>query len=339
MAASDDFAAVAAQVQRWLSSGQRVALARPIAFAGFSSRRPGEAVAVTETGEQAGQVLGPTITKGLIAQSAEALAQPTDRGRVIEVPVADSEAVEAGLACGGVMTVAIHSADRLPGLLWSAAVEARPVAVVSAPDGTVLATTTDGAVDGTLGRADLDQMALTEARRSLRQGRTSSRSVEVDGVSLIIDTIVPVTTLTVVGGGDLAEALERQAALLGWHAESVDGADAATNAVKQRGPADAVIVLSHDPDVDTPALAAGLASDVGYLGALGSRHTQEGRRERLLAQGITADQLGRIHGPAGLDIGARTPGEIALAIGAEILALRSGRAGTALKERAAPIND
>jgi xanthine dehydrogenase accessory factor len=337
MAASDDFAAVAAQVQRWLSTGERVALARPIAFAGFSSRRPGEAVAVTATGEQVGQVLGPAITATLIGQSTQMLGQAG--GRVIEMAVADSEAVEAGLACGGVMTVAIHPAERLPGLLWSAAVEARSVAVVSAPDGAVLATTTDGAVDGTLGRDDLDQMALTEARRSLRQGRTSSRSVDVDGVSLVIDTIVPVTTLTVVGSGDLAEALERQAALLGWQAESVDGAAAATNAVKQRGPADAVVVLSHDPDVDTPALAAGLASDVGYLGALGSRHTQEGRRQRLLAQGITAEQLGRIHGPAGLDLGARTPGEIALAIGAEILALRSGRAGTALKERAAPIND
>src|SRR5207253_1552155 len=134
-------------------------------------------------------------------------------------------------------------------------------------------------------------------------------------------------------------ALSGQAGLLGWEPASVNDGQGAAAAIKDLGPADAVIVLSHDPEVDTPALAAGLVSEVGYLGGLGSRHTQAGRRERLLAQGRSAEQLGRIHGPAGLDIGARTPGEIALAIGAEILALRSGRAGGSLKERAAPIND
>jgi xanthine dehydrogenase accessory factor len=182
-------------------------------------------------------------------------------------------------------------------------------------------------------------MALAEARRSLNQGRTSSRAIEVGGTTLVVDVVVPTTRLLVVGAGDLAAALERQAGLLDWEASSVNDGEAAAVAVKDLGPADALIVLSHDPEVDTPALAAGLASDVGYLGALGSRHTQAGRRERLMARGLSADQLGRIRGPAGLDIGARTPAEISLAIGAEILALRSGRAGTALKERAAPIND
>jgi xanthine dehydrogenase accessory factor len=156
---------------------------------------------------------------------------------------------------------------------------------------------------------------------------------------LVVDVVVPTTRLLVVGGGDLATALERQAALLGWEPSSVNDGQRAAAAIKEMGPADALIVLSHDSEVDTPALAAGLASEVGYLGALGSRHTQTGRRERLLARGLTSEQLGRIHGPAGLDIGARTPGEIALAIGGEILALRSGRAGGALRERAAPIND
>jgi xanthine dehydrogenase accessory factor len=168
-------------------------------------------------------------------------------------------------------------------------------------------------------------MALAEARRSLNQGRTSSRAVEVGGTTLVVDVVVPTTRLLVVGAGDLAAALERQAGLLDWEASSVNDGEAAAVAIKDLGPADALIVLSHDPEVDTPAL--------------GSRHTQAGRRERLMARGLSADQLGRIRGPAGLDIGARTPAEISLAIGAEILALRSGRAGTALKERAAPIND
>jgi xanthine dehydrogenase accessory factor len=142
--------------------------------------------------------------------------------------------------------------------------------------------------------------------------------------------------MIVVGGGDLAVALEGQAGLLGWQAmvassvETVEGL--------QLGPTDAMIVLSHDPLLDTPALAAALASPAGYVGALGSRHTQAGRRERLLAGGVDEDALGRIRGPAGLDLGSRTPAEIALAISAEILALRSGRLGGALRDRAAPIN-
>src|SRR5207244_4715904 len=140
---------------------------------------------------------------------------------------------------------------------------------------------------------------------------------------LVVAVVVPTTRLVVVGTGDRATALHGQAALLGWEASEVDDGAAAIDAIKSLGPADALIVLSHDPDVDTPALAAGLASGVGYLGALGSRHTQAGRRDRLVAQGVPADQLGRIRGPAGLDVGARTPAEIALRIGAEVLTLRS----------------
>jgi xanthine dehydrogenase accessory factor len=337
MAAPDDFVAVAATVQVWLSSGRRVALARPIAFAGFSSRRPGEALAVSDTGEMAGQVLGAAVTASLATRAADVLVSGDNQ--VVDVSVTDRDAVQAGLACGGVMTVAIQRADRLPGLLWSAAKGGRSVAVVSAPDGGVLVTTEDGAIAGSLGTEELDQMAIAEARRSLKQGRTSSRSVEVAGANLVVDAVVPVTRLVVVGSGDLAGAIERQAALLGWEASAVDDGSGAAALIKQLGPADAVIVLSHDAAVDTPALAAGLSSEVGYLGALGSRHTQAGRRERLLAEGRAEDELDRIHGPAGLDIGARTPGEIALAIGAEILALRSGRTGGALKGRTAPIND
>jgi xanthine dehydrogenase accessory factor len=200
-------------------------------------------------------------------------------------------------------------------------------------------TTEDGAVEGSLGNEELDQMALAEARRSFKQGRTSTRAVEAGDVVLVVDAKVPTTRLVVVGRGDLALAIEHQAALLGWEASAIDDGPGAAALIKGLGPADAVIVLSHDAAVDTPALAAGVASEVGYLGALGSRHTQAGRRERLLAEGRSAEELDRIHGPAGLDIGARTPGEIALAIGAEILALRSGRAGGALKGRTAPIND
>ena len=96
--------------------------------------------------------------------------------------------------------------------------------------------------------------------------------------------------------------------------------------------ATAVVVLTHDEKFDLPALTGILETDAFYIGALGSRRNQEKRRERLLDAGVTEDALERIHGPAGLDLGAHTPEETALSILAEILAVRAGRAGGALRE-------
>ena len=103
-------------------------------------------------------------------------------------------------------------------------------------------------------------------------------------------------------------------------------------------PSDALVVLSHDPAVDTPALAAALRSGEPYVGALGSRHTQSARRQRLAAIGVPDAACDRIHGPVGLDLGARTPEEVALAVCAEILAHRSGRDAASLRAGTGPIN-
>ena len=96
--------------------------------------------------------------------------------------------------------------------------------------------------------------------------------------------------------------------------------------------ATAVVVLTHDEKFDLPALTGILETDAFYIGALGSRRNQEKRRERLLDAGVSEEALERIHGPAGLDLGAHTPEETALSILAEILAVRAGRAGGALRE-------
>jgi xanthine dehydrogenase accessory factor len=144
--------------------------------------------------------------------------------------------------------------------------------------------------------------------------------------------------LIVVGEGQLADALAAQGALLGWSTliESV-WSETTAERVRSLGHSDAVVVLSHDHAVDTPALAAALATDC-YVGALGSRHTQSGRRERLRALGLSDDALDRIHGPVGLDLGARTPEETAVAVAGEILAHRSGRSAANLRSTSGPIN-
>ena len=104
------------------------------------------------------------------------------------------------------------------------------------------------------------------------------------------------------------------------------------------GPRDAVCVLTHDTKFDVPAIVGALATDVGYLGAMGSRRTHDERVERLREAGVTDEGLARIQAPIGLDIGGRTPEETAVSICAEIIALRTGRQPVSLTETVGPIH-
>ena len=104
------------------------------------------------------------------------------------------------------------------------------------------------------------------------------------------------------------------------------------------GPRDAVCVLTHDHKFDVPAIKAALATEVGYLGAMGSRRTHDERVVRLKEAGVTDAELGRLMAPIGVDIGARTPEETAIAICAEIIALRTGRRPLSLRDTAGPIH-
>jgi xanthine dehydrogenase accessory factor len=99
-----------------------------------------------------------------------------------------------------------------------------------------------------------------------------------------------------------------------------------------------ILVFTHDPKFDEPALTAALATDAGYVGALGSRRTQQRRAERLRDTGLDERSIARIHAPCGLDVGARTPSETAISILAEVIAVRTGRTGASLRETSGPIH-
>jgi len=189
----------------------------------------------------------------------------------------------------------------------------------------------------------------------LREGR--SRIAELDGTRVFAEVYGPLTRLVVIGAVDTAEALCAAAKRLGWHtivvdarsrfatAERLPSADELLiswpeEAFAQIGAdyATAVVVLTHDEKFDIPALAAALASNAFYVGALGSRRAQEGRRARLLEAGLTEQQLTRIHGPCGLDVGAETPAETALSILAEMLAVRVSRPGGHLRDASTRIH-
>ena len=184
---------------------------------------------------------------------------------------------------------------------------------------------------------------------ALRRGH--SHVVEHAGLKLFADVFGPPPRLFVYGAVDTAEALCRAAKLLGWRTVVADARG--SFATPERIPSadellllwpdealahvqpdlgTAVIVLTHDDKFDLPLIRGALASDAFYIGWIGSRRNQERRRGLLREEGLTDDELDRISGPSGLDIGAGTPSETAVSILGEILAVRAGRTGGRLKD-------
>jgi xanthine dehydrogenase accessory factor len=191
--------------------------------------------------------------------------------------------------------------------------------------------------------------ALAQFDDLVRGGR--NRLVDVDGARVFTEWYGPPPRLLVYGAVDTAEALCRGAKLLGWTAivadaratfltpERMPTADVLIPKWPQEAIAEvapdhqtAIVVLTHDDKFDEPALIAALETEAFYIGALGSRRNQERRRERLLEAGVAEEQLTRIVGPCGLDIGADTQEETALSILSEILAVRAHRSGGPLRD-------
>jgi xanthine dehydrogenase accessory factor len=233
--------------------------------------------------------------------------QGSGTGRLVDLVVDDFEASATGLSCGGTARCLVVPATELPTELWSHLLGREPVCLVSRLDGERVTGTelfTAGEVD-TAGdtAADLFGRQVSDATLAGEQAVT---------------VLWPVPTLVVVGAGAIGEALQDAARLLGWRVLTADDAATGTGLVAGLAALDKLVVLSHDLDVAGPVLAAALDTGVGYIGAVGSRRTQQARADWLAYRGIGG--LDRIHGPAGLDIGATTPAEIAVSILAEALA-------------------
>jgi xanthine dehydrogenase accessory factor len=186
-----------------------------------------------------------------------------------------------------------------------------------------------------------DAAVVAAARRAMDIGR--SETVEIGGNKIFLNVYVPPARLIVVGAVHIAQSLAPMATMLDFDVTVVDprGAWATTNrfpgvkvvqewadeAFEKMGldASTAVVTLTHDPKLDDPALEAALRSDVFYVGALGSKRTHAKRKERLSEAGITDEQFSRIHGPIGLNIGARSPAEIAVSILGQIVEVRARR--------------
>jgi len=339
---------VAGRVQGLNRSAHPAVIARAVELQGFGSRRVGEVVVLTAEGVAGGELLGGGADERLTREAAELLAGPAS-ARLIDVHIADGPAVAAGLACAGSARLLLQDTRLVPGRWWELIGARQPAALVSPLDGgpgEVVTAEADVAGDGPVARAG--ELLARQAR-----------ATEIVGES-VVEVWWPTTHVLVVGAAAVAGAIARQAGLLGWSA-TIDPATPAASepapgssgpqegldpmapsglvtAVGELGPADAVVVLTHDPALATPVLAAALQGRVGFVGALGSRSTQANRRGRLASAGLTPAAIERLHGPVGLDLGARNPEEQALAICAEILATVRGRAAGALTTTSGPIN-
>jgi xanthine dehydrogenase accessory factor len=308
------------------------AVATVVATRRSAPRPVGSKLLVTEEGSMQGSVSGGCV-ESEVYEACRAVLRG-ERPQLLTYGISDEQAFQVGLPCGGEIDVFVQEEDR-----------ELAERVASLGDGrAVLFTDLEG---GSQRLALENEDPLAD--ELLRGGH--SKVVEVDGRRVFAQVFGPPPRLLVFGAIDTAEALCAAAKRLGWRtivadvrgrfatAERIPSADELIVAwpedVLERVQPDhatAVVVLTHDEKFDLPALTGILQTDAFYVGALGSRRNQEKRRERLLDSGMSEEALERIHGPAGLDLGAHTPEETALSILAEILAVRADRAGGALRE-------
>ncbi len=314
----------------WLADQRSALVVRTVGVTELGPLLHGEMLLVAEDGERAGALLRGAADSTLAAAGARLWRQP-DTGFAIEpVTVPFDDAVAAGLTCGGTAEVLFQALDRVPASLWEA-LSANATAVLatrldrSSHGGRSLVVRADSTTDGSLGDDTLDQAAIGEGQRLVRSPGGGTARLDVAGVPVLVETWNPAPRLVMVGDVALSAALASLAGQLGWHPTITTDADDSLAAIDQLGPNDVVIVIEHRPSIATPAFTAALRRQVGYVGALGSRRTQVARRNALRNAGATDADLGRLYGPTGLNLGARSPLESAISIVAEIIAMRAGR--------------
>ena len=332
---------VASAVQTAAASGRRALVGRVIELKGFSTLPVDEMVVVDDGGAVHGNLLGrPGAEK--MSSAALALFEGPPRLATVAVTIHGPDVEELGLSCGGRADVLLQPASDIPAEFWAAMANRAPAALITVIDGPAagpgaMAVAPGGQVWGELDATEVRPELIEEANRLLAEGRTAARRIETEAGVALIEAWVPSPRLVVVGSGDVVTAIEAQASLLGWEVQATDAAEV-DELLDWAGASAAFIVLSHDAGVDVPALTAALARDIPYVGAMGSRGTQSRRLDRLAANGLSDEQLDRIHRPIGLDLGGRRPSEVALAIVAEILACRFGRDGSPLRGKQGSIH-
>jgi xanthine dehydrogenase accessory factor len=298
-------------------------------------------MAVNDRGEVAGAVSGGCVEGAVVVVAEQILAG--EEPQLLHFGIADDEAWDVGLPCGGEIDVWVQAYEpgRFEELARTGGRAAEVTLLEGARPGAKLLVEADGARSGSLGSPELDDEAARAAGELLWTETSERRG------SMFIDVVYPAPRLILFGAVDVAASLCKLARAAGWRPCVVD--PRARFATRDRFPeaedvivawpedafaqlggidrATSIAVLTHDPKLDDAALLIALRSDARFVGAMGSRRAQATRRERLLAAGVTDDELARLAAPLGLDLGAVSGEETALSILAEVVAARHGREG------------
>ncbi|KKL12294.1 hypothetical protein LCGC14_2537200 [marine sediment metagenome] len=302
----------------WHDAGQGAALATVIETWGSAPRPVGSQLAISGTGEMAGSVSGGCVEGAVVVEAIETLE--TGQPALLEFGVSDDEAFAVGLACGGRIRVLVEPVGpALPRDLLAQLVDRRAARE---------------AVAYVVNTADWSRRLDAPSDHPDRF-RLDRSGFEADG-QVFVGIHNPPLRMVIVGAVHIAQPLMQMARLAGYDAVLIDPRESFASSARFPGETlvldwpdealeaqapdtrTAIVTLTHDPKLDDPALLVGLRSDAFYIGALGSTRTHAKRVTRLHEAGFDDDAIARIHAPVGLDIGARSPAEIAISVMAEI---------------------
>src|SRR5689334_3550568 len=330
----------------------KVAVATLVNTRGTTPRKEGAKMLVGEGGSVLGSVtIGGCVDAQVIEQTEDVLN--TNRPRLLELNLGDEEAWEIGLTCGGTIEVFVEplTADLLERVRTHTAKGGRAAIItrLDGPVGSKILLLDDGTTAGSLGDAALDERFVEEARDAMTVG--SSRTLLAEGTRAFVEVFTPSALLLVVGASHVSMPMVELARVLGYRTVVIDGRP--RFATRERFPnvdelkigipseliceypfvpSTALVLVAHDYKYDLPVLKHALDTDVGYIGMLGSSRRGATILRHLAEDGATPAALARVHVPIGLDLGARSAPEIALAILAEIQAVRGRGSGRPLSE-------
>ncbi|MEV6815006.1 XdhC/CoxI family protein [Micromonospora sp. NPDC051296] len=345
----------------WRVAGVAFAVATVVRTWRSAPRQPGATMAVSADGEVLGSVSGGCVEGAVYELCLESIE--TGKARTEIYGVSDDDALGVGLTCGGTIEVRVQPDVAMTELdeVLAAISGGRPVATASAGDAQLVIW--PDRVAGSLGDPDLDRAAARQAAGMLALGTTGTVHLGAHGeqrrdeVSLFVQSYVPPPRMIVFGAIDYAAAVARIGRFLGYHVTVCDARP--VFATRKRFPdADDLVVqwphrylestavdertvlcvLTHDPKFDVPLLEVALRTPACYIGAMGSRRTHSDRLRRLREAGVDEAALARLSSPIGLDLGARTPEETAVAIAAEIISRSWGGTGRPLTGLKSPIH-
>ena len=335
----------------WQSQGEEIALATLVQVRRSAPRPPGARLCVTRSGRMSGSVSGGCVEADVFERAIQIL--DSGNPEVANYGIADEMGFEVGLSCGGSIDVFIEpfvSDDEWDTLRRAVEGQQEVVYAIGLAPGTLLGRKLTRVIDGrAVGSIDpsLDKDVAEVGDQLLRTGGTKVVTLPWRGeqAQVFVEAIRPSPTLLIVGATHAAVSLCRLAVEVGFQVTVIDARS--TLATPERFPDaerliqawpdealaqspldrySSLVVLTHDPKFDVPTLASALRSQAPYIGAQGSRVTHERRKQDLRQQGFNDTDMARIRAPIGLDIGSRTPAELAVAILAEVLAVQYDRA-------------